>query len=902
LASLLQFVLLGLGPAGIYALAGQGLVLIYRGSGVLNFAYGAQALVAAEVFVWLWQDETWPLAAAMVASIVLSGALGAVIAQVVMRPLRNRPPVVKIIATLGILALLQQAMAVIFGINLRIVRNYLPAGTLKVTGEVGVGHDRLTILAVGIGIAVLLTILTRRSTFGALTMASAENQLGVQTLGHSPEAVSTASWVLGSALAGLAGVLVVPITGLDVQSLTLLVVPALAAAMLGGFSSFVGVAAGALVVGIGQSLMTRYVHIAGGGTAFPFLVIILVAASRGGVIPTRDERAARLPRVGRNRPGLGTLALIAAAAVVAGRLPGDVAVNLTTTILFAIVALSLVVLTGLAGQISLGQFAIAGIGGFIAARLSHDLGWPFVVVAIAGVAGGVLTALVFGLPALRTRGPTLAVATLGLALVVQSMVFSNPDAVGGFAGTSVHAPSIAGLSLDPDQYPQRYAAFTLIVFGLVGMAVACARANRVGRRLLAVRTNERAAAAVGISITGVKLYAFGMAGLIAAVGGVLMAFRYPTVVYQQYSIAQSLNVVAFAVIGGIGFVAGALVGGTMVPSGVFGSLIVKVDNLSEILIAISGAILIVILIAYPDGIAATYRGIASRLRRLVPLPHLKARATSTVRPTLPPAELMVTDLTVRFGAVQAVDGMNLTVKPGQIHGLIGPNGAGKSTLIDAISGFVATSAGEVRLGDRALSKVSAHRRSRAGIGRSFQSVELFDDMSVRENILIACEAMPWHGWVRDLIPRAESRLPASMTATLADLGLDDVLERLPTEISYGERKLVGIARALAANPVICMLDEPAAGLSEHDTVAVGERLRRIAHERGVGILLVEHDVSLVASISDELSVMDYGRCIATGLPKDVLQHPDVVASYLGDELDVGDAARFAAEGSVDAAL
>jgi ABC-type branched-subunit amino acid transport system ATPase component/branched-subunit amino acid ABC-type transport system permease component len=886
LAIFLQFVLLGLGPAGIYALAGQGVVLIYRGSGVLNFAYGAQALVAAEVFVWLWQDKTWPLTAAIVTSIAMSAAVGAVIAQLVMRPLRDRPPVVKIIATLGILALFQQVMVVLFGTNLRIVRNYLPGGTFKMTGTVGVGNDRLTILAIGLAIAVALTLLTRRSTFGALTLASAENQLGVQTLGHSPEAVSTANWLIGSALAGLAGVLIVPITGLDPQTLTLLVVPALAGAMLGGFSSFLGVAAGSLVIGIGQSLLNKYVHIAGAASAFPFLVIILVAAVRGGVIPTRDERAARLPRVGRNRPGVGIVVLIAVAAVIAGRLPNDVAVNLTTTVLFATVALSLVVLTGLAGQISLGQFAIAGIAGFIAARLSHDWGWPFVAVAIVGILVGTLGALVFGLPALRTRGPTLAVATLGLALVVQSMVFSNPKAVGGFAGTSVHAPSIAGINLDPNHHPQRYAAFAVIIFGLVGMVVACARAGRIGRRLLAVRTNERAAAAVGVSITGVKLYAFALAGSIAAVGGILMAFRFRVVVYQQYAIGQSLNVVAFSVIGGIGYVAGALVGGMMVPSGVFGFLIAKVDNLSEILIAISGPVVILILIAYPQGIAATYRPIAVALRRLpVHFPRLRPREEKWTRPARPPSELVVTDLSVRFGAVRAVDGMQLTVRPGTIHGLIGPNGAGKTTLIDAVSGFLPAATGEVWLGDERLTRMSPHRRSRAGVGRSFQSVELFDDLTVRENILIACEPMPWHAWLRDLVPRPEARLPGPVGAMVSDLGLDRILDRLPTEISYGDRKLVGIARALAANPVICLLDEPAAGLSDADTAAVGERLRGIAHERGVGILLVEHDVGLVAAVSDEITVINYGRPIVTGPPSVVLHHPEVVASYLGDELE-----------------
>lgn len=899
MSSFLEFVLLGLGPAGVYALAGQGLVAIYRGSGVLNFGYGAQALLAAEVFVSLHQKDGWALAPAMVVSLAMSMVVGLLIAQLVMRPLRAHAPVVKIIATLGILALIEQVVVLIWGTYLQVVYNFLPKGTLRVAGSVGVGYEQLTLFGIACVVAAALTFLTRKTRFGALTLATSENPLAVRALGRSPEVVSSLTWILGSALAGLAGILIVPITGLDYAALTLLVVPALAGAMLGRFSSFFGVLLGSLVVGVGSSLLTDYIPTQGGGDAFPFLVIIIVTAVGGTVIPIRGEVATRLPRVGRSRPGVGLFLLLIVGAVVAGTLPSDVAADLTTTVLYAIVALSLVVLTGMAGQISLGQFAVAGMAGFVAGRLSENLGWPFLAVAFIGVAAAVVVALVFALPAFRTRGPTLAVATLGLALVVEDMVFTNQSAIGGFTGTPVHPPSLFGFSLNPTIAAQRYAVFSFIIFGLLAFLVAYTRAGRVGRRMLAVRSNEQAAAAVGISTAQVKLFAFGLAGFIAAIGGVLMAFQFSTVVYSQYTYTQSLNLVAYATIGGIGFVAGSIVAGTMVPAGFFQFLIVKVNNLNTILTGLAGPIVIGILIGYPDGIAASYRKLAARLRSLpVPLPRLQSQSVPPDPPNPLQAALTVKDLSVHFGGVKAVDRFSITVTPGTVHGLIGPNGAGKTTLIDAISGFVATQEGEIQLGGRTVTGMRPHQRSRAGIGRSFQSVELFDDMSVRENLLVACEAMPWLAWLRDLLPTRRPTLPARVADLAADLGLEEVLDRLPTEISFGDRKLVGIARALACNPVVLLLDEPTAGLSEEEAQALGRRLRSIAQERGVGVLLVEHDVSLVAAVSTEITVIHFGRKLTSGPPEVVLSNADVVASYLGDAADGNEPEEIVA-GSLD---
>jgi len=887
--TILQFVLLGLGPGAIYALAGCGIVLIYRGSGVLNFAYGAQALLAAEVFVLLWQDHGWPLGLAIAATVVMSGAGGGVSYFAVMRYLQESSPVVRIIATVGLLAVIQQAVILIFGTDLRMVPNYLPSGVWQPVNGAAVGYDRLTLLAVAVVLSVGLALVMRRSHFGSVTTAVADNRLAASALGHSPHAVAAWNWVLGSALAGLAGALIVPISGLGVSALTLLTVPAFAAALLGRFSSFLATLAGALLLGIGQSLLTRYVHTPGGGDAFVFLVIIAVTVARGSAIPTRDEVRALLPRVGRRGVRWSLVAAAAVAAVIPSLGGARVADAITTMALLATLAVSLVVLTGLAGQLSLGQVAIAGVGGWVAARSSDLWGWPFPVVALLGVTAAVAASLVFAVPSLRSRGVTLAVATLGLALAVQSVVFANPDLVGGFGGTPVEPPSLFGIDLRASTNPEAYATFVVIVFAVVALAVVNLRAGRIGRRMLAIRSNERAAASLGISVTRVKIGAFAIAAVVAGIGGVLMAFRFDSVVYTQFDTFASLNLVSFAVIGGIGYVAGALVASLFAPAGLISLLTREVENLDRYLIMASGLIVIVTLIQHPNGIADTLARFAERLRqrRRAGARPPKETGLRTARPAADhvvdgrvPAELHVRDLSVTFGTVKAVDGLSLTVRPGQILGLIGPNGAGKTTLIDAVSGFVPTSSGTVELGGTPLTG-SARARSRLGLGRSFQTVELFDDLTVRENLLVACEYVPWDAWVLDVARRRRDGLPPRVDEVVEQLGLAPVLDDHPPELSYGHRKLVGVARALAAGPTVLLLDEPAAGLGGDDAAELGVVLRRIADELGIGILLVEHDVALVSAISDELVVIEFGRRIASGPVTTVLDDPVVIEAYLG---------------------
>ena len=244
------------------------------------------------------------------------------------------------------------------------------------------------------------------------------------------------------------------------------------------------------------------------------------------------------------------------------------------------------------------------------------------------------------------------------------------------------------------------------------------------------------------------------------------------------------------------------------------------------------------------------------------------------------ALLAVEHLTVNYGGLVAVDDVTLTVQPGTVHSLIGPNGAGKTTLIDALSGFVRATAGRILLDDRPLESLPPHGRARAGLVRTFQSIELFDDLDLRENLLVAATRPRWWSPLVDAVAPGRSRRDIDVDGALDTLGLGGLGGARPAELSHGQRRLAGVARALAARPRLVLLDEPAAGLDPEETAALGAVLRALP-QQGVGVLLVDHDMSLVLDVSDEITVLDFGRVIACGPPAAIRNDPAVVAAYLG---------------------
>ncbi|HMD95431.1 MAG TPA: ABC transporter permease [Trebonia sp.] len=369
MSEFLHFGLLGLGVGALYALSGLGLVVIYRGSGVLNFAQGAMAVAGGLVYYQAKADGL-PYGLAVLIAVVATALVGALFHLLVLRGLRNSSAIMRLVATLALLICLQGIATIKYGGNLLYPPTELPQTIVRFGGGVTVSLDRLLLLAaVALATAVMWTVF-RFTRFGIATSAVAENQIAAAATGLRPDRIATVNWAFGSALAAVAGILIAPILGLSVLLMTTMVLASLAAALVGGFRSF--------------PLLGAAV----------FLVLALTLG------PTWTD-------------------------------------SFTVTFATAIVLLSIVVLTGYAGQLSLGQWALAGMGAYVAGRLVATQHWPFEVAFLAGIAGAALVGVVFAVPAVRTRGVNLAIVTLGLGAAIDAMVFNNEGWTGGFSGTTV---------------------------------------------------------------------------------------------------------------------------------------------------------------------------------------------------------------------------------------------------------------------------------------------------------------------------------------------------------------------------------------------------------------------------------------------------------------------------------
>jgi sulfate-transporting ATPase len=421
------------------------------------------------------------------------------------------------------------------------------------------------------------------------------------------------------------------------------------------------------------------------------------------------------------------------------------------------------------------------------------------------------------------------------------------------------------------------------------LLVANLRRGQVGRRLIAVRDNERAAASLGISIVGAKFYAFSLASALAGVGGGLIAFRNSRLNLVAFDFFGNIEAVLLTTIGGIGWIGGALIAGATETAGVSEHLIGELVSTENWYPVIAAVVLLLIVVFNPDGVASDVAGrgraVAGRVRQRVrrPVPAVAANAASGDRRAeirVAPMRLELRGLTVRFGSVIALDGVDLTVEPGEVVGLIGPNGAGKTTLIEAATGFVGAT-GSVRLDDRALERLSPRQRAKRGVTRSFQSLELFDDLTVLDNLRVAADDGNRFRYLRDLVWPASPPLPDAAVTAIDEFGLGDVLDQKPGDLPYAQRRTIAIARAVATFPSVLLLDEPAAGLDDWATNELATLIRRLADEWGIGVLLVEHDVGMVMRTCDRVVALEFGQVIGRGTPDEIRTDPAVIAAYLG---------------------
>ncbi|GAB09841.1 putative amino acid ABC transporter permease protein [Gordonia araii NBRC 100433] len=912
------YLAMGIGNGAVYAALGLALVMTYKSSGVVNFATGAIALYTAYTYAYLRQGKLLnpipgfdakidlgtklSVGAAMAGALAIATVLGVLLYLIVFRPMRTAPALAKAVAAIGVMLVIQALISLQVKDDSPAVKAIFPSGTITIGGQ-RVTTDHFWLAAVVIGIAVCAALVLRYTRFGIATEAAAESEKGALVTGLSPNRIACANWALSSATAGLAGILIAPVATLSPFAYSLFLVPALAAALVGNFTS-IGVTVGAgLVIGMLMSEVTKLQDVFdwlpryGLGEAVPLVLILGFLLLRGQALPGRGalirQDLGRAPRP--NRLILPTVLGVAVAIAALYLTSGSLRLAVIMSMIFAIIALSQVVITGYAGQVSLAQLTLAGAGAFALARITADWGLPFPLAPLLAALVATVIGIVVGLPSLRVRGLPLMVATLALAVFLEQAWFQNPDLNGQSeqlknmddptgAALRIPDPTLFGIDMavgSGDGYRISFGVLCLTVLTLCALGVAFLRRSRLGAAMLAVRANERSAAASGINVGATKLIAFAVASFLAGLGGVLLAYQQTLAAASSYAVLAGIGLFAAFYIAGVTSVSGALLGGILAPGALMAFILDKYLHFGDFYMLATGILLILTVVTSPDGISG-------HLHR-IPLPAwLRGRtrvATASATPAtalLGEAEqpgdsagidgpdrtpvLSLNDVTVAYGPVTAVNSVDLDLRPGEIVGLIGPNGAGKTTLVDAISGF-ASSTGSITLGGESLIGLSPHRRARSGLGRSFQDVELYEELTVAENVSVG-------------VARDEHDVAGTVTQALGLLEIADLADTMVADLSQGQRQLVSVARVLAGRPTVALLDEPAAGLDSTESRWLGERLRSAA-SRGVTMLLIDHDMDLVLRLCDRVIVLDLGEVVAAGPPELIRTDPSVIRAYLG---------------------
>ncbi|WP_369168270.1 ATP-binding cassette domain-containing protein [Streptomyces sp. R28] len=886
--------LAGLSVGSAAALTGIGLIVTYRATGVLNFAHGAIAMVCAYVLRQCVVEWGWPLwAGATVTLLLVAPGIGMALERFVFRPLAvlGSDPAQTLVASIGVFVLLVGGAALLWGQG---ARDDVPElVSADPWGQLAVA----LLLAAGVGAVLRPSGGHLRppswTRFGRELRAVVDDRQLAVLGGIDADRVAAAGWAFGSFTAGLTGVLLAPYVRLDPYGMPLLVMEVVAVAVAARMRSLPVAVVTALAIGVAQSQLTR-LHPSGWSAPLLqavstnlFVVALLVAALALPRVGTRDA----LPRTATARVPTPPGAWIVA--TVLFLLPlGFAGSDLHTSVqvpALAVVLLSLVVVTGRGGQISLGQAAYAGLGALFTALLAAGrfpglpplpelaaLGLAVILVAPLG--------LLTGWPAISRRGLALALATFAVGVGVSRFVFAQPYAI---SGLSLGRPT--GFEGD-----RAYYVLELTLLAAALLTTWLLRRGRTGRALAAMRDHESGASAGGVQVPSLKLLAFVSGAALAALGGGLLGMGLRAFDPAAYDPVRGLLWFAAVVVLGADSTLGALAAA---------ALLVGLDAGARggVAAALIG-VLAVLVGRFPGGPYEALRTAAARLRlrrraRLTALgagvrrrvrppergaasrPTLAgvtatgpagatrrseqaaagARPTQGPPPAPPPdvAPLTTHHLRARYDGFTALDDVTLTVPPGHITAIIGPNGAGKSTLFHCLAGTHRPAHGQVLLGTRNITRLPAHARTRLGIARTFQQLAVFPSLTVADNVRVGAE----HGRVRD---------PAAVERALRLLGLDGPVRAMPAAaLPTGTLRRVELARALAGSPRVLLLDEPAAGLDTAEVTALTRVLKALAAD-GTALLVVEHDLDLVADLADTVHVMAAGRIVASGPPDRVL--------------------------------
>ncbi|HEX9888667.1 MAG TPA: ATP-binding cassette domain-containing protein [Nitriliruptorales bacterium] len=908
-----------------YGILAVGLVLVYRQNRIINFAHGEVGAFSAATLGVMVTKFGVPYWLMFPVGMALSAGIGALAEVAVIRRLRHAPKLMSIVATLGVGQILSVFALVI---NAQSVSGtlfpkppWLPefgVGVLNVTSA----HSGMLLLTPVLVIALVLFL--RWHPIGKAMRGSSANPAAARLSGIFASRMSTLAWAIAGGISAFTAILFTPTATIVTTSSfgPSLLLRALAAAVIGRMTNLPLALGAGVGLGVIEQLLL-WNNPSGGAVEAMIFVIIVVALllQRRGATSTRDEERGswtavqawrRLPeaydqlvsvRALRRMAVIGSLALVVLLPTFTSNAN---AITFTAIIAFTIVGLSIVVVTGLGGQLTLGQFALAGIGALASIWFTTNVAgfeFGFIVSGLAAAAAS----LVLGFPALRIRGLMLTVTTLSFGLMVPAWLLQQSWAFG--SGVNPGRPIIPYFGIGELASAKHYYYFALFWFLVAWVFARNVRRGGIGRRLVAVRDNEDNARAFTVNATAVKLQAFVLSGFLAGIGGSVFAHTFSRVGNGTFPVSASIDIAVMAVVGGLGILAGPLLGALLV---IAVPEFIPLDNLG--LFAQKVGLLLLILYL-PGGLAQGFEPLRMRVVRFlarragldpaeveadvdlaVDAAGTDVAVLGSERLTVPRTEsvdvpdgapiLSTQGLRKHFGGVRAVDGVDIEVNRGEIVGLIGPNGAGKTTLFELLGGFTEPDEGRVVYAGQDVTGLSPEARGRLGLVRSFQDAGLFPTMTVIETVQLAFErAQPTRLWKGLLgLQRDERDKEESARAIVHAMGLDRYRNKQIQELSTGTRRITEIACLTALQPTVLLLDEPSSGIAQRETEVLGSLLREIKRRFDLTLVIIEHDIPLIMGLADRIVAMDTGRVIAVGEPDEVAQHPEVVESYLGGDM------------------